>query len=577
MLKLYRAGLGKYLGSLIVIVLLLVGQAFTMLFLPDMMAVIIDRGVIEGNIAFIVQVGLIMLMVALGGSAAAIGVGYLSSKVGVAFCTDVRKKLFDHIDTFTMSEFDQIGTSSLVTRSTNDVVQLQNFTVMFFRIIVLSPIICVGGVVMALAKNAEMSLIIFVCMPAVIVVVLIVLRKAFPVFEQMQNKLDKVNLVLRENITGVRVVRAFDAQEREQMRFEKANFEMTESSIRSQLIMAALMPMIMLIVNLGTVAVVWFGGQQIAVGLLEVGDMMAFIQYLVLIMYSLVMMSMIFAMLPRASVCAARIQEVMEIEPDIVSPASPKSPAQETGTVEFRDVELRYADAEKPAIANISFTARPGTTTALIGATGSGKTSVICLIPRLRDVSAGQVLVDGLDVREWDLVKLRQRISYVPQNASLFAGTIRSNIAYADENMPMEQIEEAARIAEAAPFIAQKEDGYDSPIAQGGTNVSGGQRQRLTIARAVAAGGQIMVFDDSFSALDFRTDAALRRNIREHAGDATIIIVAQRVNTILNADEILVLEKGRVVGRGTHQELLRTCPVYAEIARTQLEMEEEAG
>lgn len=576
MFKLYRNGLSKYTGPLILTVLLLVAQAFTMLWLPDMMSVIIDRGVVTGNISFIVQVGFLMLLIALGGSAASIGVGYLSSRVGVNFCTDIRAKLFAHINTFTMREFDKIGTSSLVTRSTNDVVQLQNFTVMFFRIMVLSPIVCLGGILMALAKNAEMSLIIFICMPIVILVLIITLRRAFPVFNAMQDKLDKVNLILRESITGVRVIRAFDAQEREEARFTEANAEMTANSIRAQLIMSALMPMLMLIINIGTVAVVWFGGQQISMGMMEVGDMMAFIQYLVLIMYSLIMMSMIFAMLPRARVCAERIEEVMEIEPDIQDPPHPKTAPPRSGTVEFRDVALAYHAGGKNAISHISFTASPGKTTALIGATGSGKSSVICLIPRLRDVTEGQVLVDGLDVREYALSDLRRRIAYVPQKANLFAGTIRSNIAYEDEQMPMAQVERAARIARADTFIREKPKGYDDPIAQGGTNVSGGQRQRLTIARALAAEAPIMIFDDSFSALDFRTDAELRAGIREAYQDATLIIVAQRVNTILNADEILVLENGEIVGRGRHGELLKTCPVYAEIAKTQLAQEEEA-
>ncbi len=567
--KLFK-GLKAYAKYILLLVICLCVQAFTLLFLPNMMSIIIDQGVVLADINFIVSRGVIMLLIALAGSAGAIGVGYLASKVSVGFCTDVRQNLFRHVDKFTLAEFDKVGTSSLTTRSTNDILQVQNFTIMMFRVIILAPIMCAGGIILAVQKNAQLALVLVVCMPVILVFLVLVMRKAFPVFHSVQKKLDKVNEVLRENITGVRVIRAFTAEEREEKRFEEANRDMTDTSIRSQVMISTLMPILMLIINLGTVFVVWFGGQQISAGTLEVGNLMAFIQYLMLIMYALVMMSLIFAMMPRASSCADRINEVMEIEPTIVNPAEPKQPAEARGVVEFKNVALAFGDADKPAIKNISFTAAPGETTAIIGATGSGKTSIICMIPRMRDASAGQVLLDGVDVRDYDLRQLRKRIGYVPQNSSLFSGTIRSNIAFCDPDMPMERVERAAKIAQADSFILRKEKGYDDPIAQGGTNVSGGQRQRLSIARALATDANILIFDDSFSALDFKTDAALRKAIKENTKDATVIIVAQRINTIMNADKILVLDKGEIVGQGRHEELLETCGVYAEIAKTQL-------
>lgn len=569
MLKLYR-GLKVYRKQLFALVALLFAQTFALLLLPNLMSMIIDKGVILGDMKFIVTAGIIMLFISLGGSAAAIGVGYFASKTAVSFCTDVRKNLFNHIGKFTLSEFDKIGTASLTTRSTNDILQIQNFTIMLFRVIVLAPIMCIGAVILSIEKNAQLSFVVILCMPIIIVFLIFIMRSAFPLFRSMQKKLDRVNLIMRENITGVRVIRAFTAEDREQERFLQANQDITQTSIKSQIKISTLMPLLMLIINLGTIGVVWFGGQQISLGTMQVGDLMAFIQYLVLIMYSLVMMSLVFAMMPRASVCADRINEVFDIEPEIVNPKEAKIPQEKTGVVEFKDVALVYGDSTIPAVSNISFTALPGQTTALIGATGSGKSSVICLIPRLRDVSSGQVTVDGLDVREYDLDALRKRIGFVPQKSILFTGTIRSNIAYSNESMDEKKVVYAAEIAQADGFIDQKTNKYQDPIAQGGTNVSGGQRQRLAIARALATDASIFVFDDSFSALDFKTDAAVRQALKEHTENATVIIVAQRINTIMNADKILVLEQGKIVGEGTHQELIENCPVYAEIAKTQL-------
>ncbi len=570
MLRLFRAGLKPYIGLLVFLLLLLIVQAFSSLYLPSIMSDIINNGVLSGNIDYIQSEGGFMMLVAIISSSAAIIVGYLASKIGVGFCTDTRKRLFQHIDKFTLAEFDKIDTGSLTTRTTNDILQVQNFLVMFLRLIVLAPIMCIGGILLSFQKNMQVGIVVLVFMPVILLFLILVLRKVFPVFDSVQSKLDKVNLVLKENITGVRVIRAFTAEQREESRFEHANNDMTQVSIKSQVIIATFMPMIMLILNVGTVFVVWSGGQQVSYSAMQVGDIMAVIQYLMLIMYALVIMAFVFSMMPRALSCSKRINEVFDIQPQIVNAENLKSPPNKTGVVEFKDVSLSYGDAEHPAVSGISFTANPGETTAIIGATGSGKSSIICLIPRLRDVTGGSVTVDGMDVRNYDLDALRSRIGYVPQKAVLFAGTIRSNIAFGDEDMPDEQVERAARIAQADDFIRRKKRGYEDPIAQGGTNVSGGQRQRLAIARAMATKASIFIFDDSFSALDFKTDAALRQAIKDNTDGATVIIVAQRINTILNADKILVLDQGRIVGEGRHQELLKTCGIYAEIARTQM-------
>ncbi len=569
MLKLYR-GLSRYSAEMVLLLVCLFGQSFSMLFLPNVMSTIVNVGVVNQDIPFILKNGLLMLLISLAGSFCAIGVGYFASKSGVGLCTNIRKNLFSHISRFTLAEFDLVGTASLTTRSTNDIMQFQNFTIMMFRIIVLAPIMCIGGVVLSLQKNTQLAMILIACIPIILLALVLILRRVIPVFTAVQSKLDHVNLVLRENITGVRVIRAFTAEEREQERFHEANQDMTASSIRSQTVVATLMPLMMLVMNLCTVVIVWFGGNQIAENQMQVGDLMAFIQYMMLIMYALIMMSLILALMPRSMVCAKRINEVLAIQPTILNAAEPKIPKEPSGLVEFRNVALSYGGSKTPAVENISFTAEAGKTTAIIGATGSGKSSVICLIARLRDASAGEVLVDGINVKEYDLVTLRRRIGYVPQKSMLFSGTIRSNIAYGQQDVPFERIERAARIAQAEDFILQKEKQYDDPVAQGGTNVSGGQRQRLTIARAFATDASIFVFDDSFSALDFKTDAALRASIRENNPEATLIIVAQRVNTILSADTIIVLDEGKIVGQGTHEELVKNCPVYAEIASTQL-------
>ncbi len=457
MIKLLKTGLKPYVKWILLLILLLFVQAFSMLLLPSMMSQIVDNGVVQGDMGYITRTGGYMLLVAAGSSCAAIGVGYLATKIAVGFCADTRLRLFKHIDKFTLEEFDIVNAGSLTTRTTNDISQIQNFLILLLRLVVLAPVMCIGGVVLSIAKNPQLATVVLICMPIILIFLILVLRSTFPVFRSVQSKLDRVNLIIKENVTGVRVVRAFTAEEREQERFAEANADMTNTSIKSQIKVSTLMPMLMLIINLGTVAVVWVGGQQISLGTMQVGDMMAVIQYLMLIMYALLIMALVFAMMPRASVCADRINEVLDIKPRIANPASPKTPENPTGVVEFKDVAMKYGENGVEAISHISFTAKPGETTAIIGATGSGKSSIVCLIPRLRDVSSGRVTVDGIDVRDYDLDALRARIGYVPQSSSLFAGTIRSNIAFGDENMPEEKIKRAAMIAQADDFISKSE------------------------------------------------------------------------------------------------------------------------
>ncbi len=571
MLKIYKF-LKPYTGQIILMVLLLCLQVFTMLFLPNLMSEIVNVGIVQrgGDVPYILSQGGIMLLVALVSSICAVSVGYLASKIAVSFATDVRGKMFDCVEQFTMNEFDKLGTASLTTRATNDVTQVQDFTIMMFRIMVLAPLMCIGGIAMAVSKNPRLSWVIVAAMPVVLLFIIILFKKVIPIFRSVQKKLDNLNLVMRESLTGVRVIRAFTADKREQQRFDAANETLTQASIRSQILLSSMMPFLMLIINIANVFVIWFGGQNIAAGAMQVGDVMAFLQYLMQIMMALVMMSLVFVMLPRASVCANRINEVLQTEVSIKSPKNPETTEKDTGVIEFKNVSFKYAGADNMAIEDISFTAKPGEFTAIMGGTGSGKSTIIQLIPRLYDVTEGSITLNGIDIRKYNTDDLRSRIGYCPQKAMLLSGTIESNVAFGKENATDEEIAGAAEIAQSIDFIKKKEKGFKDPIAQGGTNVSGGQKQRLSIARALCTNANIYIFDDSFSALDFKTDAALRSALRRETSGATVIIVAQRINTVMDADKIILLNNGKIVGVGKHEELLETCEEYAEIAKSQL-------
>jgi len=527
--------------------------------------------------AYILRVGLLMLLVSLAGGAATIAVGYLASRTSAGFARDVRKAVFEKVESFSSAEFDKFSTASLITRSTNDVTQVQMVVGMSIRMVAYAPIMGVGGVIRALNKSTNMWWIIALAVLVLIGILMVVFSIAMPRFRIIQSKIDRLNLVMREHLTGMMVIRAFNKQHDEAERFDGANRELTDVMLYVSRVMAVMMPVMNVIMSGVTLAVIWVGAHQIAQSQLQVGDMMAFMQYATQILMSFMMISMMFITLPRAAVSADRIADVLETELAITDPAEPRPlPEPFPGTVEFRDVSFRYPNALEDVLHDITFTARPGETTAIIGSTGCGKSTVVNLIPRFYDVTDGAVLIGGVDVRTVPQADLRQRIGYVPQVATLFTGTISSNLRYGDREAPLEVLDKAVRIAQAAEFVAARPEGFDAEIAQGGTNVSGGQRQRLAIARALVKRPPIYVFDDSFSALDYRTDAALRRALKAETDNATVIIVTQRVATIRGAEQIIVLDEGRVVGQGTHDELMRTCQTYRDIAYSQLSEEELA-
>lgn len=575
MFKLFRF-LKPYKWVVIVIVLFLFTQAMAELYLPTLMSDVVNNGMLKGDTGYIWKYGNYMLLVALGSSFCAIVGSYLSAKVALGFGRDVRNTVFERVESYSLYEFDKIGTASLITRTTNDITQVQTLLVMGMRFLIYAPIMCIGGIIMALSKDKVLTLILAVVLPALLIFIGVVAGSIVPLFKTLQKKLDKVNLVLRENLIGIRVIRAFNRLKSERVRFSEANTELTDISIRVNKIMAAIQPIMMLFMNVTSVAIIWFAGVRIGNGKLELGDMMAFLQYAMQIMFSLIMVSIMFVMVPRAQASAVRVNEVLEMESEINNPKEPKNANQKRGYVEFRDVAFSYPGAEEPAISSISFTASPGEVTAIIGGTGSGKSTLISLIPRFYDVASGEILVDGVEVREMDQKNLRAKIGFVPQTAVLFTGTITENIKYGKDDATDDEVRHAARIAQASEFISSMPDGFDSMISQGGTNVSGGQKQRLSIARALIRKPEIYIFDDSFSALDFKTDAKLRAALRKEIKDSTVIIVAQRVSTVMEADRIIVLDEGKIAGIGKHRELLNSCEVYREIVSSQLSEEEIA-
>lgn len=521
------------------------------------------------------RIGAMMLLIALASAGAAVAVGYLGSRASAGLGRDLRQAVFHKVLGFGQQEMDGFSTASLITRSTNDIQQVQNVMVMLLRMVIYAPIIGVGGVIRALQTNASMAWIIAVGVAAVLGIVLVLYLLGMPRFKRMQTQVDQVNRVMRETLTGLPVIRAFCTQKREEERFDAASRALTKTQLFVGRLMGGMMPMMMLTMNGISILIMWVGAGSIDAGTMQVGDMMAFIQYTIQIISAFLMISMMSVMLPRASVSANRIQEVLDTKLSITDPATPAAFEESArGTVEFRDVSFRYPGADEDMLSHISFTARPGETTAILGGTGSGKSTLINLIPRFYDATQGSVLVDGQDVRNVRLTDLRDRIGYVPQKGVLFSGTVSENLTFGSTGISRERVEQAARIAQAEDFILAREGGYDSEIAQGGTNVSGGQKQRLSIARAVAKNPEIYIFDDSFSALDFKTDAAVRSALNDAARDATVLIVAQRISTVMHAEQILVLDDGRLVGKGTHAQLMRDCEVYRQIAMSQLSKEE---
>lgn len=575
MLKLLRM-LKKYKLAVILVIILVFLQSISDLYLPTLMSNIVDKGIANGDVPYIWRVGGLMLFIALLGAICSIVVSFLASQVSGKFARDLRSKVFRHVENFSLQEFDKIGTASLITRTTNDITQVQNVLLMMMRMMISAPLMFIGGLVMAISKDAKLSLVLVVALPILAGTVALIATKGLPLFKAIQKKLDRLNLVLREQLMGIRVIRSFNRGQYEKERFTEANKDLTQTAIRVNKIMAFMMPSMMLIMNFTTIAIIGFGGLRIDSGDMEVGNMMAFIQYAMQIMFSLIMVSMIFVMLPRASASATRINEVLDMKPELKNPEVPVRADKMHGTLEFNHVSFKYPGAEEYALHDISFTAKPGETTAIIGGTGSGKTTLLSLIPRFYEATEGSVRVNGVDVREMTQDDLRSKIGYVPQKAILFTGTIADNLRYGKEDATQEEIEHAAAVAQAANFVSEMENGYESVIAQGGNNVSGGQKQRLSIARALVRKPEIYVFDDSFSALDFKTDSRLRAALKQETLDATVIIVAQRVSTVRDADRILVMDEGKIVGMGTHSELLANNQVYREIVSSQLSEEEIA-
>lgn len=551
-------------------------QIILELLLPTLMGNIIDIGVAGGDTAYIFKTGGLMMLIASAVILFAVISIYLSSGISMAFSRDIRSAVFKKVENFSLNEFDKIGTPSLITRTTNDITQLQQAVMMSLRIMARAPMITIGSIIMAVYKNARLSLIIIFVLPVIILMVIIVTKKGVPLFKAIQIKLDKLNQILRENLMGVRVVRAFNRIDYEKERFREANEDITNATIKVSKMMAAMMPVITLALNFTIIAVIWYGSINIDRGTMQVGDLMAFIQYVIQSMFYIAMLSMIFITISRASASAARINEVLDMESEIKDPEKSGITEIKDGIIQFKNVTFSYLGAEEPALKNISFTAKPGEVTAIIGGTGSGKSTLINLIPRFYDVDSGSILIDGVDIREMKQKTLRDAIGLVPQNSVLFTGTIADNVKYGKDSATSEDIGHAIEIAQAEGFVLSTKEGFDSVIAQGGTNVSGGQKQRLSIARALVRKPKIYLFDDSFSALDFKTDAKLRSALKSEVAESTLIIVSQRVSTIIDADQIIVLDRGAICGIGAHRELLKTCNVYREIVSSQLSEEEIA-
>jgi ATP-binding cassette subfamily B protein len=578
MIKLLRF-LKPYRWLLVLVFVLAIGQSVANLYLPTLMADIVNKGIATFDTAFIWQTGGLMALVAIGGTICAVVGIYYSSQIATGMCTLLRADLFKKVQQFSLHEFDTISTASLITRTTNDTNQIQQVMVMIFNLLITAPITLVVGVLLAIHEDAGLAWVLVAIMPVLVSFIIFLLIKAVPLFTVMQVKLDKLNLILDENLTGVRVVRAFNRIAHEEERFDVANHDVTNVAIKVNQLMASMMPMMMLMINMSSVAIIWFGSKRVAADKLEIGAMFAFLQYAFQILFSLLMVAVTFVMIPRAEASAKRINEVMEMEPEINDPKKVKGAAKKKGYVEFRGVSFSYHGAEKPALTDISFAAAPGEVTAIIGGTGSGKSTLVNLIPRFYDVDQGKILVDGIDTREVTQASLRARIGFVPQKAVLFSGTINDNIRYGKEDATEAEIRYAADVAQANEFISKMPEGFESQISQGGTNVSGGQMQRLSIARALVRKPEIYVFDDTFSALDFKTDAKLRAALKGETRDATVLIVAQRVSTVIDADQIIVLDDGRIVGIGTHKDLMKTCDVYRGIVTSQLsaaEIKEES-
>ncbi len=568
--------LKPYLPLLVLMLFFLIGQVLANLALPDYMARIVNEGIIGNDNDVVISTGVTMLIVTLLGGLSTISASFLASRIATGFTRDVRTDTFEKVESFSVLEFSRFSTASLITRCTNDMQQIQMALFMSLRLALMAPLMGIGAVFKAYQLAPSMTWIMAVAVAVLFTVIALLLKMAMPRFGRLQSLVDRLNLVTRERLTGMRVIRAFNRESWERDRFEETNDDLMTVNISVNRIMGVMQPAMMLLLNFTSIAVVWVGAHKIDRNDLQIGDMMAFMQYAMQVIFAFLMLSMIAVLVPRAAVSARRVIEVLDTKPSIEEPQQPVTAPRLGGAIEFENVTFVYPNADSPALQNITFTAQPGQTTAIVGPTGSGKSTLLGLIERFYDATEGAVLVDGVDVREQRIADLRSRIGFVPQKAILFSGTIASNLTFGKEDASPEDFVRAATTAQAMEFIDQYEDRFQQPIAQGGTNVSGGQRQRLSIARAVIRKPEIYIFDDSFSALDYRTDANLRAALARETQHSTVLIVAQRVNTIRHAEKIVVMDAGRIVCQGAHEELLRTCSVYEEIAASQLSEEELA-
>lgn len=575
MLSLFRY-LKPYSKSIVLILVLTMTGIFLELLLPTLMANVVDEGIVNDDIPYILQTGMWMIVCSIFAVLITIAVMYVSSRVSLGFGRDLRSKLFVKVEHFSLQEFDKIGPASLITRTTNDIRQVQEVTHMMLRMMVRAPLMLVGGIIMAVSRDATLSLVFLAALPILAGFIFVLSRRTIPLFRSLQKKTDRLNLLIRESLIGVRVVRAFNRVNYEKNRFNQANTDFRDTGIKVNRMLAVMFPIMMIIMNFTNIAIIWFGSIRLDAGLMQVGNLMAFLQYAMMILFSLVMLSMAFVMVPRAQASAVRINEVLDLQSSMQEVEGQAEDQALSGHIEFKNVGFRYEGAEKAALENISFVVNTGQTTAIIGSTGAGKTTLLQMITRFYDAEEGAVLVNGINVKEMSVKELRNKIGYVPQRATLFTGTLEENVKFGEKNASEAEVRAALNTAQAIEFVEAHEQGLQRDIEQAGANLSGGQKQRLSIARALVKNPEILLFDDSFSALDYKTDASLRMALKRDATHATKIIVAQRISTVQDADQIIVLNEGQIAGIGTHDELLRNNKIYQEIKASQQTEEESA-
>lgn len=551
-------------------------QSMLSLYLPNLMSSIVNNGIVGQDLDEVFRYGRYMLYVTLGFMACAISATFVASRVSAGFAKKLRNAIYSKVQKFSLSEYKKISTSSLITRTTNDVTQVQQLTLMSMRMMVQAPLMCIGGIIMALSKNKQLSFLFVIVIPLLLVAIILLAKKILPLFTKLQKLTDRINQVIREKLTGVRVIRAFATQGYERKRYDKANKDIYEVSLKASYRMAILMPVVMFVINMSSVAVVWFGSHLVGDGAMQIGDMMAFMQYAIQVLFSILAVTMLFVMIPRAMVSVKRINEVLDTESVIKEKTEfvPKEKFTKPGEIEFINATFKYLDGDEPVLSDMNFKIEKGQTVAILGGTGSGKTSLLSLIMRFYDITSGTIKVGGVDIKDIPLEQLRDMMGYVPQKSVLFSGTIESNIKYGKQDATEEEMIRAAKISQSYDFINSLDEKFNAPVAQGGTNFSGGQKQRLSIARAIVKNPDIYLFDDSFSALDFQTDKKLREALAENVSGATVVIVAQRVSTVLNADKILFIDEGKIIAQGTHKELYNSCEEYREVVLSQITEEE---